>query len=135
MLLAARMLNNVASVNAFDWADEVEFTKGDQVDVYFQLIDANLDKAVKGFVPAGRRFCPATGATLTVKLENIDDAIAITRACTQPFASDPSIWKLSILNSDVIQGTCALSLTLVEGPKTTRGRVEAAVLIHGQGAL
>jgi hypothetical protein len=129
------MLNNVASVNAYDWADEVEFTKGDQVDIYFQLVDATLDKAVYGFKPAGRRFNPATGATLQVKIDNINDAIAITRAASQPFASDSSIWRVSVLNSDNIIGTCALQLTLTEGPKKTYGRVEAVIKVHSQGTL
>lgn len=129
------MLNNVQSVNSFEWADEVEFTKGDSVNVYFQLIDASLDKAVKGFSPAGRRYVPAAGATLSVKLDNINDAIAITRAATQPYATDGSIWMLTVLATDVIIGTCALALTLTEGAKTTRGRVEAAVLVHDSGTI
>lgn len=133
MLLSARMLNNVASVNAFDWAENVEFTQGDQVDVYFQLIDASLDKAVKGYVPAGRRYMPAAGATLSVTIANIDDAVQIVRSASQPFANDPSIWKVSVLNSDKIVGTCALVLVLNESGKKTYGRLEAAVLVAGQG--
>jgi hypothetical protein len=135
MLLAARMLNDVASVNAYEVAEQVEFTQGDTVDVYFQLIDASLDKAVKGFVPGGRRYMPAAGATLSVKLDNIDDNVAVTRSAVQPFANDPSIWKLPVLSTDRIIGTCALVLTLTEAGKVTRGRVEAAVQIVGQGNL
>jgi hypothetical protein len=129
------MLNSVASVNAFDWAEQVEFTQGDTADIYFQLIDASVDKAVRGYVPAGRRYAPAAGATMSVKLDNIDDAIALTRAATQPFTNDPSIWKLSVVSTDKIIGTCALAITLTEGVKVTRGRVEAAVLIHSQATL
>ncbi len=135
MLLAARMLNNVQSVNSFDWTSQVEFTQGDQVDIYFQLVDATLDKAVGKFSPSGRRYVPAAGATLTVKLDNIDDNVAITRPASQPFSQDGSIWKVTILSSDVLMGTCALALTLLEGAKQTRGRVEAAVLIHNSGTL
>jgi hypothetical protein len=135
MVLSARILNNVASANSFDWADQAEFTQGDTVDIYFQLIDTTVDKAVKGFVPGGRRYIPAAGATLSVKLDNIDDAVALTRSATQPFSGDLSIWKLTILATDAIVGTCALALTLTEGAKVTRGRAEAAVLIHSQSTL
>ena len=62
MLLSARMINNVGSVNAFEWAQEVEFTAGDTQDVYFQLVDASVDKATQGFKPGGRRYAPAAGA-------------------------------------------------------------------------
>lgn len=136
MLLSARILNNVASINSFEWADEAEFTQGDTVDIYFQLIDASLDKAVRGYQPAGRRYMPAAGATLSCKLDNIDDNIALTRAASQPFPLDPSIWKMNVLAADKIVGTCALVLTLTEtDPKITRGRVEAAVLIRSQSCI
>lgn len=130
------MLDNVASVNQFDYADSVMFTQGDQVDVYFQLIDANRDRAQFGFQPAGRRYMPASGATLSVKLDNVDDNVALTRTATQPFpTSDPSIWKVSILNSDAIRGTCALVLTLTQSGVVTKGRVQSAVLIQYSGTL
>lgn len=134
MLLRARMLNAVASVNAYEVAEQVQFTQGDTVDIYFQLIDATLDPAPK-FIPAGRRYMPAAGALLSVKLDNIDDNIAITRSAVQPFANDPSIWKVSVLGTDAIVGTCALVLTLTESGKVTRGRTEAAVEICAQGTL
>jgi hypothetical protein len=133
MLLSARMLNNVASVNAFSWTDEVEFTQGDATDIYFQLIDATLDKPVYGFKPGGRRYMPAAAATLSVTINNIDDAVAITRIAVQPFAQDPSIWRVSVLNSDKIVGTCALMLALNETGKLTTGILQSAVLIHSPG--
>jgi hypothetical protein len=136
MLLSARMLDNVASVNGFDWATQVEYTAGDgPVDVYFQLVDLNQDRVSTGFKFGGRRYAPAAGATLQVVLANIDDDIQVTRVATQPFTNDPSIWKVTMLGSDTIRGTCALSLKLTEGGKITYGRVEAAVLVHAQGTL
>lgn len=137
MQLSVRMLQNVANVNSFDWATQVEATEGDAYDVYFQLVDATRDRAVNGFKPAGRRFVPEAGATMSVKLDNIDDDIALTRVATQPFATDPSIWKFSVLNTDTIRGTCALQITLTEptGSKKTYARVEAAVEIQAKGAL
>lgn len=134
MLLRARMLNAVASVNAFEVVQQVQFTQGDTIDVYFQLIDATLDPAPR-YIPAGRRYMPAVGALLTVRLDNIDDNIQVTRSATQPFAQDPSIWKVTVVGTDAIVGTCALVLTLTESGKVTRGRTEAAVEICAQGTV
>ena len=130
MLLSARPLKDVTSVNSFEPATELEWTEGDTVDVYFQLIDSQLDKPEQGFSPAGRRYVPAAGATLSCVLENIDDAKQLTRLATQPFANDGSIWKLSILGTDVIRGTPQLRLTLTEAGKVTRGIAKLCIKIH-----
>jgi hypothetical protein len=135
MLLSVRLLDNVADVNRFDWADQVSLTQGDGGAIYFQLIDANQDKAVHGYVPAGRRYMPAAGATLSVVLDNINDNVKITRAASQPFSQDPSIWKLQLLSSDTIKGTCALRVTLTEGTTVRRGSKSAAVLILPQSTV
>lgn len=129
MLLSARPLKDVSSVNSWEVTDSFSFTKGDTVDVYFSLVDASLDTASENFLPPGRRYMPATGATLVAVVENLDDAIKITRTATQPFASDPSIWKISFLSSDTIEGTANLRLTLTEGAKVTKGLLKNAFRI------
>lgn len=135
MRLSARMLDNVSSVNSFAYVDQVEFTEGDATRVYFQLIDVTQDKGAQGFKPAGRRYMPAAGATLSVTLENIDDDKAITRAASQYSALDPSIWYVTIMATDVIRGTVNLALALTQSSVVTRGRVEAAVAISPSGTL
>lgn len=136
MFLSARMLNSVVNVNSFDYADSVEFSQGDTIDCYFQLIDASKDKPIQNWKPAGRRFMPASGATLSVRVDNIDDNVAIQRSAVQAFpTSDPSIWKVSIVGSDVIRGTCALVLDLNQGGVHTHARVEGAIMISNQGTL
>src|SRR5882672_4392117 len=112
MLLSARILRDCANVNSFEYADSAQFTRGDVVDVFFQLIDASLDTASENFIPAGRRYMPAVGATLQAVVENIDDSVKITRTLSQPFVNDPSIWKISFFASDAISGTSNLRLTL-----------------------
>lgn len=119
MLLSVRALKAVADVNTFSYADSFSYNKGDSVSLYFQLIDISLDTAMENFIPPGRRYMPASGATLQAVVENIDDAIQITRFATQPFPLDPSIWKITMLSSDAIEGTCNLRLTLTEGSKVT----------------
>lgn len=133
MLLSARFLSNVASVNIFDWVQPIEFNEGDPVTVYLQLVDASLDKEVQGWKPvvAGRRYVPASGATLQVIVQNIDDAKTLTKVATQPFpTTDPSIWSFSIAATDQVAGTVSLTLVLTEGGTVRRGLIKAAIRVY-----
>lgn len=126
MILSARILTDVGSVNAFSVAQVAEFTEGDAFDLYFQLIDSTLDLTSTDHPTStpGRRYMPPATSTLTAVVDNIDDAKKITRACTQPFSQDPSIWKLTIMSSDSIKGTSNLKLTLMEPGNTKRALVK-----------
>lgn len=135
MHLSARVLKDVQSVNSFEADTELSWTEGDTLDIHLQLIDVSLDRALQGFQPEGRRYVPTAGATLSCVIENIDDAKKITRLASQPFANDGSIWRLSILATDVIRGTPQLRLTLTEGTKVTRGLVRLALKIHPRSNL
>lgn len=131
MVLSVRFLTNVGSVNDFAYGDGfVEFTEGEAPELYFQLIDTNKDTAAEGYKPAGRRYMPAAGSTLSVQIENINDAKKITRFATQPFATDPSIWKLQIFSTDLIRGTATIRLTLTEGVKISYGKLQAALRVQ-----
>lgn len=132
MLLSARMLKDVSSVNSFESDTQLSWTESDALTIYFQLIDISLDKPEQGFQPGGRRYVPATGSTLSVVMENIDDSKAITRLAVQPFSQDGSIWSLSILATDKIRGTPQLRLTLTEPSKTTRGLVKNSIKIYSK---
>lgn len=115
MLLGIRFLNDVANVNSYEYMPgSPEFFAGDNQTVYFQVIDASLDRSDQGFMPAGRRYMPLAGATVTVTLVNIDDAKQFDRSASQPFAQDTSIWSIPILPTDPIDGTVRLSFVLAE---------------------
>lgn len=130
MLLTCRLLKDVGSVNSFAYADTVEFTIGDTLTVYFQLIDSSVDTFRQGFNPAGRRYVAADAATLSVVLDSVDDARKVTRAAVQPFPGDLSIWSVDVRAVDAtkIRGTITLRLTLTEDDVVTRG-VRAAALL------
>lgn len=133
MLLSARLLGNVSSVNSFSHEDTIRFTEGDTVTVYFQLIDLALDKSSDGFVPAGRRYMPEVGATMEITLGFIDDAKTIVRAATQPYPTrDPSVWALSLFATDSVRGTVDMRLKLTEGSKVTRGVIRQALSVEPQ---
>ena len=132
MLLSARILTNVADVNNFTYADNLSFTEGDAPIVILQLIDASRDTYADGYMPQGRRYIPAIGATLEVTLGSIDSAKRVVRLATQPYAQDPSIWALQLFSTDSLRGLLDLGLKLVEGPKTTRGVARQALSIAPQ---
>jgi hypothetical protein len=133
MLLSARILQDVASVNTFRPVQQLKFTKGDTLTIYFQLIDASLDTAGEGYNPVGRRYVPAAGATLSVVVDNIDVAKKVTKTATKPFSGDDSIWSISIASTDVIpSGTASLQFTLTESAKITKGVLLAALGVASQ---
>lgn len=124
------MLDSVANANTFNYVDRIEFTEGDAVRVYFQLVDLTQDKATAQYKPAGRRYIPASGATLQVSLLNIDDEKAIVeRSAAKPFSGDDSIWYVDVASTDKVRGTVAMTLKLTEGGKVTRGRLSQALSI------
>ncbi len=139
MLLGARILSGVASVNIFDYVDSARFTEGDVVDLYFQIVDLNVE--ANSYQVKGRRYMPSAVAAplMTVSFGSIDDAKKINRVATQPFSQDPSIWKVSLLATDILRGTMDMRLTLTEtvslGPtvtKVTRGVVRQAIAADSQ---
>ena len=129
MLLGAHLLTAVSTVNSFDYATAVEASQGDAFDVYLRLVDRERHRAEQGYEPAGLRYVPAAGATMTVEFVSIDNAKRFTRVATQPFPGDPSIWKAAVLASDPVRGTVDLKVALTEAGVTRTFRLQAAVLV------
>lgn len=132
MLLSAYMLNNVSDVNHFDVVQSVQYTQGDTTYIYFQLIDSSVNPSTQGFCPSGRRYVPAVGATLVVTLQSIDSTKTATKTATQPFTTDPSIWRISMASTDQLVGSRDMLMALTESGVLTHGRVRAAVSIYSQ---
>lgn len=135
MKLTARMLSNVRDANSFEWAETVQMSEGDSPIVYFQLVDASLDRYNQGFSPAGRRYCPAAGSILMVVLDNVDDARVVTRVAMQPFPSDPSIWAISLMPTDKLVGTVNMKLNLTQAGVVTSGYLSAALSVDSLDGL
>lgn len=135
MLLRARILNALCSVNIFQYDNTASCTAtaGSNFSVYFQLFDASVNGPRQGFVPPGLRYCPAAGSTLTVTLAAVDMDYAITRTAVQPFPTqDASIWMLTFLPSDFPDGgTFSWSMNLTEpGPVVTIGTSQFCLRIY-----
>jgi hypothetical protein len=135
MRLGARLLTAVGNVNVFSYATEASASVGDPLDVYLQLVDTDQHLNSQGFFPAGNRYMPASGAVLLIDIQNLDDAKAFTRAATQPFAQDPSIWRLQILATDPVAGTVSLRARLTESGITRSFTLQAALLFDGDREL
>lgn len=129
------MLDDVTSVNGFQFANQIWFTVGDSPTIYFQLIDDSKDRVDQGFVPAGRRFVPADGATLSVVFDSVDMSRQVTKVATQPYAQDPSIWSVTIVSTDTILGTVNMKLSLTEGTKVTSGFLLAALNVQSMDGM
>jgi hypothetical protein len=129
--LALRPLEDVQSVNDFEYATEVHAGRGDQFDFYFQLVDLEKMRAREGVTPPGLRYVPASGATLMATFLNVRAASEFSRPATQPFAQDPSIWRLSILSTDPLLATVQLRLRLTEGSSIRTVVADAIILIDG----
>lgn len=127
------MLDHVRDVNSWDVVQALRLTEGDTPTVYFVLVDEGLDR---DHTPSGRRYCPPATSTLTVTLDNIDDAKKLTRAAEQPFEQDPSIWSIDLLTTDKVLGTVVMRLKLTEpdgmGTKVTYGQLRPALLVDSR---
>jgi hypothetical protein len=115
MKLSARPLIEVANVNSFDVATQVEFSVGDTFSFYFQLTDLEKNRVQYGWNPPGLRYVAATDATLALTFQNIDRAKEFVRAASRPFAADGSIWSVPLLATDPLHGTVSIRAVLTEG--------------------
>lgn len=133
MNLSARFLSNVANVNSFIYVDRPTFTEGDTSDVYLQLIDKELDTPAFNYYPPYRRFVPIAGSTLIVVLMSLDSTRVVTKAATQPFIGDASIWKFSVTPSDRLRGSVNMRIQLNQNGVITNALIQPAINILAKG--
>jgi len=134
MNFGARLLGNVSDINHFEFITQVEVFEGTPFDVYIQLIDKDQLPLTKGWEPAGLRYMPVVGATMLIQFQNIDSNKKFNRAAVQPFAQDPSIWKVSLLATDPIRGTVSIRITLTESANQKIAVLQAAILAATDGS-
>lgn len=132
MRLTGRPLIDVCNVNDFVPATEVQCSRGDNLEFYFQLVDLEKNLAAHGWNPPGMRYMALPGATVAVTFLNLDSAKQFVRTATQPFTQDASVWKVSILPTDPLSGTVSLKFVLNEpGPSIHSGLMQAVLLVKG----
>lgn len=138
MKLGARPLIDVEGVNDYQISTQFEYHTGDATELYLQLVDLDKNPVQHGYYLSGLRYCALAGSSLQVTFNNISDQKQFVRYAEQPFPTDTSIWKITLLATDPLQGTVSLKCQLSENIGTvqdpvTRTRtfnLPAAVLVQ-----
>lgn len=121
MRLSAKPIINWCDVNMYSFGDQWTVRSGDQLTLYFQIIDT--DQAIQGnnqgigffsgITPigttAGLRYLVGIGSnnqpyTVKVTFPSIDINGVVTYTAVQADSNDSSIWKISIPSSQAISG-------------------------------
>ena len=105
MRLNAKMLKNVANVNSWAYANEATIQEGQANEIYFQLVDFDQipGTSTSTVLPdSPLRYMPqGTVIELSASFPSIDSAQEFSVVGTQPFPQDPSIWKVTLLSTQV----------------------------------
>lgn len=104
MRLNAKILKNVANVNNWQYANQASIQEGQANEIYFQLVDYDKvpgsDKS-SALPDSPLRYMPQGVASVSATFPSIDSALEFTVVATQPFADDKSIWKISLLSTQL----------------------------------
>ena len=107
MNFAVRLLDNVCNVNDFQEVETIELIRGNPYTLYFRVVQPNKSNL---------RYIPATppAATGLVKFKHLEDGKSVSRAASNPFPEDTSVWSVPILPTDEIQFD-SMTFRLTEG--------------------
>lgn len=126
MRLDLTWLRDVGNVNQWSYASTPQVYEGDTASLFFQIVDREAQLAAGVF----RRYVPASGATLTLTLDSVEDARKVVRLPAQPFPTqDASIWRLDLSPADLIRGTIDVRLVLNEAGVVHNAVVKGALRI------
>lgn len=123
MKLGLILLKNVNSVNSFDEVDQLDVTSGNAFTLYFRLVDEDQPLANSAL-----RYIPASGASVSVLIKNIDEAQNISRVASNPFPEDKSIFSMPILSTDNI-GSSTIDIKLTEGSNVSKASLKQALAV------
>ena len=116
MRLSAKILKNVASVNQWYYGNQASVQEGQANEIYLQIVNLDITPGAEKSAALPeypiRYISQATVSALVATFPSIDDASEFSITATQPFASDKSIWKLSLSNTQLPKsGNFKLKLT------------------------
>lgn len=123
MRLNAKMLKNVANINQWEYASTVHVQEGQINEIYFQIIDLNKKLDSGCYL---RYLSAAAVIGVEVTFPSIDDDQVIVATATQPFADDKSIWKVSLLSTQ-LPNSGAINIKLTEDGVDKYFTVKAAI--------
>lgn len=130
MRLGFRVLDSSSLLNNLQYLNQRIIYPGETTDIYVQLVDLNTvtDKS-----QWGTRWMPAVGATLSAKINSVNDLFTLSKTLTQPFAQDSSIWKFSLLATETANmAGINMDLTLTEGANVSIARGFNVIIMQPQ---
>jgi hypothetical protein len=124
-----RLLENVNVYNSFCEVTTFEHVNGNEQDLYIRLIQKNAGGCTEC---DNLRWIPAALATLSLTFDSIDSANVITRVATMVYPNeDRSIWKVTILAGETING--AMKAVLTENGKSETLLLDGRLVATGTG--
>jgi hypothetical protein len=139
MRLNAKIIKNVANVNNWSYANQASVQEGQLNDIYFQIVD--YDQVPSGDKSAALpdnplRYIPqGTVVSVSASFPSVDSAQEFTVIGTQPFADDKSIWKVTLLSSQVPKsGNFKIKLTEDGNSKTILAKNAITVYLLNTGS-
>lgn len=129
MRYIVKLLDNVSNINSFDSVTEILLTRGNQFDMYFQLMverSSDSSGSVQRYIPQG------TSVRVEVQFDNLDQEYHIRRTASKAFSGDDSIWKVPILAQDQLMFN-SMRVTLTEDGKVTNFIVETDIATQDVG--
>lgn len=104
MRLSAKPIKNFANINQFDYSTEWAIRKDEPNTLYFQLVDLDQE---------GLRYLPTDVAySVQVTFPALNATNTLVKTATQVDALDRSIWRVSLLSTDVpASGNVQVALT------------------------
>jgi hypothetical protein len=121
------LLENVNNFNSFLEVPQFEHVNGNQQDLYIRIVQKSANSNAES---ADLRWLPSGSATLTFKFDSLDKALVISRVGTMAFPSDDrSVWKVTLLPGDVINGS--MSATLTDGGITETLLLDGRLIASG----
>lgn len=129
MRLSAKILKNVANVNSFQYDEQAYLSEGSTNEFYFQLVDLGrltYGKDSQEFPDHPLRYMPQAGATVSAEFDSLEDDEKFSVNATQPFANDTSIWKISLLPTQLPRSG-NFSITLTEGSSVQKATIKQAI--------
>lgn len=129
MKLNLQMLDPSSTLNKLHLLSEVEVYPGSTATIMFQLVD--LNQQLSDICDLYSRYVPASGATVSVVISNLDSANVVTKTATNPFADDRSIWSFDLTATETTQlSGITLQVTVTEGASVKKFISSGVLVVH-----
>lgn len=135
MRLSIKMLSRNSSINSMSYTPNVQFERGESLDLMFQLIDAD----------SGQRYIPASGATIQVQIPRNNTLLqtastevdtvnySVNQAAVMAFTGDNSVWKTPLVATQTKNMTSQnIRILLTEGSETKIAVVKYAIVVGSE---